>query len=371
MLGLPAPPRTNGGGCRIAASALADAHIRRARRRAVPAADGRHPLGAGPDPAHARRVGDPHRAYRVLHVGGTNGKGSVAAHIESVLRRMAAASASTRRRTCARSANASASTARHREDALLPRRERLWPRSAGGRHRSSRRRRPSRSSRWPRPASTRRGRGRLGGRLDATNVVEPDVVVLTNVSLDHVQLLGPTIADVAREKAGIIKAGVPVVTGEVGPAAGTSSARARSRGAPLRLRAAGDDVRPTWARRHASSPARHAWGDLDAAHAAAGAHQAMNAALAVRRWVRCARGCGPGTPCVTGCATRWPGRLQVERVGGVTWVFDVAHNVAGVEALVAALRALPLPRPLTRWSACSATRTGRTCSAPLYGAADT
>src|SRR5690606_501426 len=54
----------------------------------------------------------------------------------------------------------------------------------------------------------------LGGRLDATNVVRPDVVALTNVALDHAQYLGDTIAAVAREKAGIIKPGVPVVTAE-------------------------------------------------------------------------------------------------------------------------------------------------------------
>jgi dihydrofolate synthase / folylpolyglutamate synthase len=45
--------------------------------------------------------------------------------------------------------------------------------------------------------------------------------------------------------------------------------------------------------------------------------------------------------------TRWSGRLQIERIDGVTWVFDVAHNVAGVEALVTALADLPLPAPLT------------------------
>lgn len=54
----------------------------------------------------------------------------------------------------------------------------------------------------------------LGGRLDATNVVEPLVSVITNISMDHEQHLGYTIAEVAREKAGIIKSGTPLVTGE-------------------------------------------------------------------------------------------------------------------------------------------------------------
>ncbi|RKP54236.1 bifunctional folylpolyglutamate synthase/dihydrofolate synthase [Cohnella endophytica] len=52
----------------------------------------------------------------------------------------------------------------------------------------------------------------LGGRLDVTNIVTPVVSVITNVGHDHMDILGPTIADIAREKAGIIKAGVPVIT---------------------------------------------------------------------------------------------------------------------------------------------------------------
>ena len=54
----------------------------------------------------------------------------------------------------------------------------------------------------------------LGGRLDSTNIINPDLSVITNISLDHTNLLGKTRAEIAREKAGIIKAGVPVVIGE-------------------------------------------------------------------------------------------------------------------------------------------------------------
>ncbi len=54
----------------------------------------------------------------------------------------------------------------------------------------------------------------LGGRLDATNIIQPVLSVITNISWDHAELLGPTLADIAREKAGIIKADVPVVVGE-------------------------------------------------------------------------------------------------------------------------------------------------------------
>lgn len=54
----------------------------------------------------------------------------------------------------------------------------------------------------------------LGGRLDCTNIIRPDLCVITNISFDHVQFLGDTLAKIAREKAGIIKAGIPVVIGE-------------------------------------------------------------------------------------------------------------------------------------------------------------
>lgn len=57
----------------------------------------------------------------------------------------------------------------------------------------------------------------LGGRLDCTNIIRPDLCVITNISFDHVQFLGDTLAKIASEKAGIIKTGVPVVIGETTP----------------------------------------------------------------------------------------------------------------------------------------------------------
>ncbi len=57
----------------------------------------------------------------------------------------------------------------------------------------------------------------LGGRLDCTNIIRPDLCVITNISFDHVQFLGDTLAKIASEKAGIIKSGVPVVIGETTP----------------------------------------------------------------------------------------------------------------------------------------------------------
>lgn len=57
----------------------------------------------------------------------------------------------------------------------------------------------------------------LGGRLDCTNIIRPDLCIITNISFDHVQFLGDTLAKIAAEKAGIIKLGVPVVIGETTP----------------------------------------------------------------------------------------------------------------------------------------------------------
>lgn len=57
----------------------------------------------------------------------------------------------------------------------------------------------------------------LGGRLDCTNIIHPDLCIITNISLDHTQFLGNTLPQIAREKAGIIKSGIPVVIGETTP----------------------------------------------------------------------------------------------------------------------------------------------------------
>lgn len=74
----------------------------------------------------------------------------------------------------------------------------------------------------------------LGGRLDSTNILSPDMCVITNISLDHTQLLGNTPADIAREKAGIIKSGTPVVVGEAeGEVRNVFEHRASEMNAPL------------------------------------------------------------------------------------------------------------------------------------------
>jgi dihydrofolate synthase / folylpolyglutamate synthase len=296
-------------------------------------------------------VGDPHRKYRVVHVGGTNGKGSVAAHIDSVLR------ADGRRVGLYTSPHLCSFRERIRiggvpitESALLAAAGRLWPHiqveQASFFEATTAIAFLALADAGVDTAIVEVG---LGGRLDSTNVVAPDVVVLTNVSLDHVQLLGPGIEDVAREKAGIIKRGVPLVTAEcAGPAGDVIRATATRMDAPIRCMRADaiEDVKVAPDGTSFVLPAT-GWGELTLRTPLAGAHQATNAALAVHALDSC-RPLRPGrNALVSGIAgTRWPGRLQLEKVAGVDWVFDVAHNVAGMEALVAAVRALGLPRPL-------------------------
>lgn len=74
----------------------------------------------------------------------------------------------------------------------------------------------------------------LGGRLDCTNIIQPDLCVITNISFDHVQFLGNTLAKIASEKAGIIKKGVPVIIGETTPETRpVFQAKAEAVGAPI------------------------------------------------------------------------------------------------------------------------------------------
>ena len=299
--------------------------------------------------AHA---GNPHRSFRVVHVGGTNGKGSVAAQLESVLLRAGLKTGLyTSPHLCTFRERIRIDGRAISEQALLDAAAVLWPML----HEEG----ASFFEATTAIAFVAFARANvaiavvevgLGGRLDATNVVQPDATVLTNVSMDHVQLLGPTVEDVAREKAGIIKPGVPLVTGESRSNAGAIfAATAAAAAAPLHVMEADDVTNVRCSLDGTSFVARGtAWGDVPLTTPLLGAHQATNAALAVRALGVLPDPVRPSLAAVReGIArTRWPGRLQLEWLGGVPWLFDVAHNVAGVQALAAALRVLPVPRPL-------------------------
>ena len=163
----------------------------------------------------------------------------------------------------------------------------------------------------------------MGGRLDATNIVTPLAAVITNIQLDHQQWLGDTVAQIAREKAGIIKPNIPVITTAADPAAlEVISQTARARQAPLTIVTDGDsEIR-------------------DYEIGLPGGHQRTNAALAlaVTRVLR-ERLPVPDAALRAGLKeVQWAGRLQrVERAGGQVVLLDGAHNPAGAQSLAAAL----------------------------------
>jgi dihydrofolate synthase/folylpolyglutamate synthase len=176
----------------------------------------------------------------------------------------------------------------------------------------------------------------LGGRLDATHAWDGGVAVVTNVDLDHMDRLGPTIRHIAREKAAIIERGDRAVTGASGDALAIVRRRARRLGVPL------TEVGP--------APILEIVRDglvVDLASvgratvALRGRHQAENAAVADSTLDALA---AAGIASVTRearvagfAAARWPGRLELLTVDGHDVLLDGAHNPAGAAALAQAL----------------------------------
>jgi dihydrofolate synthase / folylpolyglutamate synthase len=181
----------------------------------------------------------------------------------------------------------------------------------------------------------------MGGRLDATNIVDPLVSVITDISLDHMEWLGSTIAEIAREKAGILRQAGTLITlpqlpdanrvlGEVAAelnvigvsAAPYMPATNVAATAPYRVQALGSQV-------EVASPLH-------------GAHQQRNVALAIATAVELTVSHGFGVTAASIADgirhTSWPGRLERMTVGGVDWILDVAHNPAGAWALRSGLR---------------------------------
>ncbi|MFM8655537.1 MAG: bifunctional folylpolyglutamate synthase/dihydrofolate synthase, partial [Chthoniobacterales bacterium] len=154
----------------------------------------------------------------------------------------------------------------------------------------------------------------MGGRLDATNVVTPLVSVITPIGLDHQKWLGSTIAEIAGEKAGIIKSGVPVVC-----ATQREEALAVIRAAAKSQSSSFLEVTAPYAGPVGLPGVHQQWN-------AAVALAALDAANLIPDESACTRGLA---------AVRWPARFQ--RIGD-NLVIDVAHNVSAAEALVATWR---------------------------------
>jgi dihydrofolate synthase/folylpolyglutamate synthase len=165
----------------------------------------------------------------------------------------------------------------------------------------------------------------LGGRLDSTNVCRPVATAITSIGLDHTEFLGDSLTAIAAEKAGIAKAGVPLLLGRLPPEADAVVAAIAARAAAPVSRL-GVDIPPT-----------------PAAPALRGRHQQDNAALAVALAHLAARARGhhlTEAAIDRGLAqVVWPGRL--EPLAPDLWL-DAAHNLQGVQALIAAL---PAQRP--------------------------
>jgi dihydrofolate synthase/folylpolyglutamate synthase len=300
-------------------------------------------------------LGDPQREYGVTHIAGTKGKGSTAALLTSILRAAGIATGlytqpdlHTFRERIQLDGRviSEAEVARHvpklraATEALDPALGSLITydvgtalafvafREAGLRH-----------------AVVEVG---LGGRLDATNVVEPMATAITSISYDHMEVLGHTLAEIAREKAGIIKRGVPILTSVRAPEAleviariaadrDASFVRIGPMGAPNCQYAYNIGKASSEGQIFGVRGPHGAYADL--ALGLLGEHQIENATLAVAL-TETLRDAGlpiTETAIRRGLSeARWPARLQV--VARAPWiVVDAAHNADSFARMLAAL----------------------------------
>jgi len=189
----------------------------------------------------------------------------------------------------------------------------------------------------------------MGGRFDATNVIDPVLSVITTISLEHQKFLGGTLSQIAFEKAGIMKPGVPVVCGVEAPKAlETLKARAAEKGAPFisvfeegTLSSRAHESLYTF--KYKSGKKHYAF-----TPSLAGLHQGRNAAVVLktaealsRNWRKLEK-----RLLLKGIeSTRWEGRLEVVSRHPLI-IMDGAHNVEGAKALRRYVDAF-LPKPIT------------------------
>jgi dihydrofolate synthase/folylpolyglutamate synthase len=181
----------------------------------------------------------------------------------------------------------------------------------------------------------------MGGRLDATNILEPLLSIITDISLDHTEWLGSTIGAITREKAGILRAEGTLITLPQHPEAnqvlGEEAARlgVRSVSAADYMPPQGTDIFGPYAIEALGA-------SIKVDSPLTGAHQHRNVALAIAAAVELAGAPGfPVTPQSIAAGVRqtiWPGRLEHICLAGQEWILDVAHNPAGAWALRAGLK---------------------------------
>ena len=281
-------------------------------------------------------LGHPEHAYPVVHIAGTNGKGSVSAMLESILR---AAGRRTGLYTSPHLVRLGerVQVDRHplTEDEIVAFAHELAP-VADALGAQGVDEHPTFFEFMTAMAFLQFARSRvdvalievgLGGRLDATNVVLPELTVITSIGLDHLEQLGDTITAIAGEKAGIIKPGVPVVLGRL-PAEAELVIRAiaQERQAPVH------SVREVFGDHLAEYPATNLEGDYQRWNAATAT---LAARLLAGRFALTDAIVFQGLQQVV-----WPGRWQRTILGGRTLILDASHNPEGAQVLESNLRQL-------------------------------
>ena len=179
----------------------------------------------------------------------------------------------------------------------------------------------------------------LGGLLDSTNVIMPEVAVITNVAMEHADRCGGTLEGVAHHKAGIIKRGVPVVTAAEGMTLDIVRRKAAAEGSEIF--AYGEDFRAAAGAEGIDFSSKDS-GAVHYALALGGAYQRQNAALAIRTAMLLAekhRAVTHETIARALKSVAWPGRFERFTLEGVRIVVDGAHNPAGAAALKESLDA--------------------------------
>jgi dihydrofolate synthase/folylpolyglutamate synthase len=303
------------------------------------------------------RLGHPERTFRSIHIAGTNGKGSVTAMVDAALRAAGHRSArytsphliDLRERfvidgrpvdqetLIATVAHVRAAVEALQRDGRLPVQPTFFEVTTAVAFELFRRV----------AVDTAVLEVGLGGRLDATNVVQPVVTAITSIAFDHQMHLGPTLPDIAAEKAGIIKPGVPVVVSEMDGAAFDAIERvALERGAELVRAREGVSAEPVRSQANPASPVVRFrtpvrdYGEI--ALGLRGAHQIGNAVVALRILeLLDAKGIAvPEEAAVVGLSRpEWPGRLDLRRSpDGREALLDAAHNPAGAAALASYLQ---------------------------------
>ncbi len=311
--------------------------------------------------ALSRETGKPEQSFPIVHVAGTNGKGSVAAMIESILRACGfhvglftsphLSSYTERIRVGGRPIS------KERFAGLMTELEPIFEKIAED---------PALGP----PTEFEMGTAMaflnfayekvdfavvevgLGGRLDSTNIVMPKVSAITNISMEHTGILGNTLEAIAGEKAGIIKQGVPVVIGRQDSSVLTVIEEiAREKDAQAVV--FGRDIdcrRKSWSMEGQSFSVRvgtHVYDSLEIP--LVGAHQVENASIAVGV-IEALRQLGVdiGEPALKAGLqlVSWPGRLEVLQREPLV-VIDGAHNEGGIRKLAEAIPEITDGRPVT------------------------